>query len=355
MKALMRLSGRIGDMDVVQTAEPVLQQDDWVHMQVHYAGVCGGSDLKLMQMDADAPGAKLKPPVILGHEFSGIVTQVGPLVTHIQPGDRVTVDTIVSPCGHCSYCMSGDWNMCPSRLGVGSSFPGGFAEYFAGPARNFHILPEGLPLHIGALTEPTACAVHIVYDVAKVRAGERVVIVGPGVIGLLCAAAALFAGARVLVVGTPNGARRLELARRLGCQTLVNDTADLAGHIKALWGELADVAIDAVGTNQALQTGLHTLRKMGRVVAGGVPFKDKTPYQIDMDFVYRNQISIGAGRSSRPSDWPLAMQILQRYAEQIDAWIDDRFSLAQWRQAFEQTRNKQVVKAMFACIDKKGE
>ncbi len=355
MKALMRLSGRVGDMGVAQTDEPILRQDDWAKMQVCYAGVCGGSDLKLMQMDATGPDAKLKPPIVLGHEFSGIITQVGPAVTHLKPGDWVTVDTVVQPCGHCSYCVSGDWNMCPERLGVGSSFDGGFAPFFAGPARNFHVLPQGLPLRIGALTEPAACAVHIVHDVAKVQAGERVVIIGPGVIGLLCAAAALFAGAQVLVVGTPRGAQRLECARAMGCQTLVNDTENLAARVQAAFGGSADAAVDAVGTNRALQQAMYTLGKMGRLVAGGVPFKDKTPYQLDMDFVYRNQISIGAGRSSRPSDWPIAMQVLKRFERQIDSWVDSHFTLDQWQQAFDQTRNKQVIKAMFTCADEKGD
>ena len=346
MKALMRRSPRPYDMEVVEAPLPLLQGPDWVRIKVAYAGVCGGSDIKLMKAEAGRQ-AKLKPPIILGHEFSGMVEEVGEKVSLVKPGDLVTVDTLISPCGHCRYCHSGDWNMCGSRKGVGSSFPGGFAEYFAGPQANLHRLPPGLPLSVGALAEPMACAVHIVHDQGRVQVGERVVVIGPGIIGLCCAMAAMAAGARVVVIGTPRGEERLATARGLGCKTLVNTEENLPALVcEAFDGQLADLAVDAIGSNQAVEMALPLLRKMGRLVIGGVPFPKTDPYQVDMGLVYRNQLSITAGRSSRPDDWPLALQILDRYCRQAEGLIGGYFSIDRWREAFDATISKQMLKAM---------
>lgn len=347
MKALMRLTEKAYDMNVVEIPEPVVDKDNWVKVKVAYAGVCGGSDIKLMKVDAVGDSAKLKPPVILGHEASGIVVEVGKSVTRTKVGDKVVYETTVDNCGACRYCHSGDWNMCPSRKGLGSAINGSFAEYVIVPERNIRLLPENVSLKVGALAEPLACAYHIVYDRGHIHSGENIVIIGPGIIGLCCSLVALAAGAKVIMIGTRHSSHRLEAAKEFGCSVLTNDIDNLDERVRELCnGDLADISVDAIGSNQAFDTALHLVRKMGRIVIGGVPSLELNMYTVDMSYIYKNQLYITAGRSSRPSSWTGALNVLSRYPDKFEKLVSKCFPIEKWQEAFDATIKKDVLKAM---------
>ena len=117
MKGLKRISEKPNDMVLMDLPEPRLPGDDWLKVKVSYAGICG-SDIKMFHMDCSAPDSKLRPPVIPGHEFSGIVWEKGSAVHHVEVGDRVVCHTMVKPCGRCEYCLTGNWGLCRERKGI---------------------------------------------------------------------------------------------------------------------------------------------------------------------------------------------------------------------------------------------
>ena len=344
MKALMRLSEKAYHMDLTEVEDPVLPEDNWVKVKIAYSGICGGSDIKFMRADLIPGSSKLKPPVILGHEASGTVIETKSKISRGAVGQKVTVDTVIDPCGMCEYCRSGKPDMCRNRKSLGSDFNGSFAEYLVCPETNIHPLPKNVSLRLGVLAEPMACGVHIVYDMARIRQNEKVIIIGPGTIGLCCAVAALDAGAEVVVIGTENGKERLQTAQKLGCNTIVNQDID---KIEKIWKEqTADVVIDAVGSNRAVDQGLGLLKRGGRLVIGGVPFTDKQKYLVDIDLLYRNQLQILAGRSSHPYNWDIALHLLEKYSAKIEKLITEIFPMEQWKEGFMAARDKKVIKAL---------
>ena len=344
----MRLSPKANDMELVNTEEPKILKSTDVKVKVVYAGVCGGTDIKLKKVDVGGRFDKLKPPVILGHEASGYVVETGTDVKKTKIGDRVVYETTIDPCGSCRYCHSGDWNMCSHRKGLGSSVNGSFADFVVVPERNIRVIPSELSLKTAVLSEPMACAYHIVSERGCIKAGENVIIIGPGIIGLCCALVALFSGANVIVIGTERSKEtRLKIAEKFGCYILVNDGHSLKERVQEVFnGEFADLAIDAVGSQNSFNLGLSLVRKMGRVAITGVPSLDTELYTIDMSYIYRNQICITSGRSSTPSSWTGSLKVLQKYHNQLEELVSHVYSPEKWKEAFEATEKKQAIKAV---------
>ena len=145
---------------------------------------------------------------MLGHEVAGVIREIAPDVeTSLAVGDRVTVETDAYRCGRCEYCRKEEYNRCPYRLGIGTTVDGGLADQLVMPVETLHKLPDGLSLAAGALSEPLAVSVHAVIEQSPSLAGEVVVVIGPGAIGMLCAQVAHAVG-RDGGAGGPQPARR---------------------------------------------------------------------------------------------------------------------------------------------------
>ncbi|MDR2054607.1 MAG: alcohol dehydrogenase catalytic domain-containing protein [Desulfovibrio sp.] len=350
MQALMRKTSNAFDAALIEAPLPELRDDDWVLVKVAYAGVCG-SDIKMLESDAVGQYAKLRPPVITGHEASGTIVAVGPAVTGWAAGDRVVYETTVDNCGVCRFCLSGDWNMCPSRKGLGSSMNGSFAEFVAMPVRNLHKVPDHVDLKTAALAEPLACGVHIVEEAGRVKRGENVLIIGPGPIGMCCGITAKANGARVIMLGTAHSRPRLKVAEEIGLTVLTNDAPDLEKAVMDLCGgELADISIDAAGSQSSFDQALHLVRKMGRIVIGAAPTHKPDPIVLDMTRFYRYQLQMFTAASTRPSGWKAAMQIMAASAGDLARLVGRCFPLSQWEEAFDVTRRKEGFKAMIAFV-----
>ena len=265
-----RLFG-IGDLRRVEVDIPVPGAGE-VLIKIEAAGICG-TDRHLFK--GEFPCA---PPVTLGHEFSGIVVAVGDGVT-LAKGSRVACDPNIA-CGVCDACRRGRVNLCASNVAIGIHRDGGFAQYAAIPAHRAHILPMDLnPAH-GAFCEPLACTLHGM-DMGAAIPGERVIILGGGVIGLLAVQLARAAGATVMLV-TRQAAKR-DLALNLGADITASDV----GHAKQIWPQGADLVVECAGVHDTIAAAPRLARAGGRVVVMGVLPKGEMVAFEPFDLLFR--------------------------------------------------------------------
>jgi len=283
----------------------------------------------------------VRPPVTLGHEFSGVVAEVGSAVEDLVVGDRVTAETHAVTCGRCQYCRTGYPGMCRERLAFGHAVDGAFAEYMVTPAHIVHRVPDAVTMVAAAMTEPSCVAYNAVFTQSDVRPGDSVLIIGPGPIGLLALQMAKLGGASLaVVVGLAEDAARLEVADRNGADVIVR--ADQLNAERAVndltGGEGVDLVVDAAGNSAALQTAVSCVRPAGQITKIGWGPK---PVGFSLDPLIQKAATL---RGSFSHTWPMWERCLrlmatgqlrpERLARQVpfDQWRDG-ISLAEDRQA----------------------
>ena len=328
MKALVKTAPGPGGLEFRDLPDPVAGLGQVV-MAVRAAALCG-TDVHI------AHGTHaVRPPLVLGHELAGVVAALGPGVSGVFPGERITTETDASFCGECAFCRAGDQHLCPHRTAIGTTVDGGFAELVAIPAAGVHRLPDGLDFVAGALTEPLAVAVRAVVERAAVGAGEEVVVVGPGTIGLLAAQVALARGAAVTVAGLGRHEARFRLARRLGIARTA--ALDVPGERDAAAvgrdGLGVDTVIECSGAPDMIAAGLGLLRKGGRLVQVGLTGGRSVPLELD-PFVHR-ELTLVASRGKRPSCFRMALVLVAGGRVTPGPLVTHRFALGDWEAAFE--------------------
>lgn len=257
MRALVKTERLRGHVVLREVELPKPQKDD-VLIRIHAASVCG-SDLHAYRYDPSY--SFMAVPVILGHELSGIVEEVGEGVTDVKPGDRVIVESNVS-CGRCAYCLAGDHHICEHYRVRGLHLDGGFAEYICTKVYDVHRIRADLDLLRAVWTEPLVVVVHAIKDRAQIREGDYVAVFGPGPIGILAAQVIRTVGAVPVIIGLGSDEEaRLPAARALGIRT-VNLSKQAIGKVM---GELKcgafDCIIDCSGSTTAIETGISVLKK----------------------------------------------------------------------------------------------
>lgn len=259
MKAI-RLEA-INQLFVRQLKTPV-PADGEILVKVNAAGICG-TDRHLFHGEFPC-----RPPVTLGHEFSGYVEAVGQNVSEIALGDHITCDPNIA-CGHCARCHEGRVNLCSNLTAIGIHRDGGMAEYVVIPEKQAFKLPLGLnPLH-GAFCEPLACCIHAI-DLAEIKTGGTVLVLGGGVIGLLTVQLARLAGATNVILVTRQKAKR-DLALKLGA-TLALDPSltDFKTKFMRQTSGGADVVLECAGVIDTVEQAPLLARPGGKVVIVGV-------------------------------------------------------------------------------------
>ncbi|AGB74602.1 MULTISPECIES: zinc-dependent alcohol dehydrogenase family protein [Rhizobium] len=251
----------IGDMTMRMVEKPSAGPGEII-VRVLAAGICG-SDRHMYK--GEYPTAI---PVTLGHEFCGLVEEVGEGVSSFVGGELVTVDPNIA-CGTCPACRRGRPNLCANLTAIGVTRDGGFADYVAVPCSQAFTLPPDLdPVH-GAFCEPLACCIHAI-DKAQIRPGDSVAILGGGVIGLLMVQLARLAGADQIILVTRQLSRR-EAALRLGATLALDPTAiDAVAAVKDATHGGVDVVIECAGVPETLQSGVRMARRGGAFVLFGV-------------------------------------------------------------------------------------
>ena len=289
------------EMAVEEVAEPTLEPGT-VIVRPEAVGICG-SEIEgyLGKM------GNRTPPLVMGHEFAGTVTEVGEGVDEDLVGREVAVNPL-SADGTCPLCRAGYTNLCPNRKLVGIHSPGGFAEYALAPAQNVYPLPEGVEARTGALAEPLANGVHAVRLGLAGHFVEHTVVVGAGTIGLMCLQAAVLDGIPEISVVEPHEARRrqaLELGARAAYASGEEARAALEGSTEGLG---ADLVIDAVGAEVTRKMAVEELlRPGGRVVFIGLHDDDTT---LSYHGVVRGQLDLQGSYAYTAEDYEQALEWL---------------------------------------------
>src|SRR2546421_975725 len=232
---------------------PTIGPDD-VLLEVAAVGVCG-SDLHQWTCDHAWP---VNYPVVLGHEFGGIIRELGTNVAGWRAGDRAVSETAAVIDANNPMTRQGLYNLDPTRKGFGYGVNGAMTRFVRVPARCLHRVPEGLAMEKAALTEPCCVAYNAVVRNGHIEPGDRIVVFGPGPIGLLCGAIARLCGAEVGIVGLERDRARLEIAQKhYGCEPIVDGLEDWARKGDGLG---ADGVIDAAGVSTTLKLALQIAR-----------------------------------------------------------------------------------------------
>jgi L-iditol 2-dehydrogenase len=324
MIGLAKLAPGAGNVALSERPEPRAAPGHVV-LDVVAAGICG-TDIHIY----DGEYASL-PPVTMGHEVSGVVAEVGEGVDGSWHGARVVSETYFSTCGRCAHCGGGRANLCPERRSIGSYVDGGFAPRLHVPAVNLHRIPEWLDARAAALTEPLACCCQSLPP-GTVAAGERVLVVGPGPIGLLAAQVARAAGGEVQVRGTPRDGARLAAAERLGFAVSTSDD-ELPADV--------DVVVECSGHERGMTAAFEAVRRGGRYVQIGLAGK---PVTLPFDLVCFKELTVTSGNASTPASWQRALALIEARQVDLEALVTEAVPLAEWERAFEATRAAAGIK-----------
>lgn len=330
--AVYRGPGRIA----VESRDVPRPEATEVLVQVRACGLCG-TDVHIL--DGQYPAT---PGVALGHEYAGVVVEVGAEVAGLQPGDAVAVDPNIA-CRTCPACRRGDVHLCEHLQALGVTRDGGFTEFSRVPARQAHRLPAGLGFEQWALAEPLSCCLHGL-DLAGLRPGDRVAVLGAGPIGLMMVQLVRGAGAAFVLAADPLPAKR-ELALRLGADEAVDPMArDLSEALRLQAPEGADVVLECVGVPATAAQALELARRGGTVVWFGVSPPGAT-IAVEPYAVYRKELTI-RGAFVNPHTFARAVTLLAQGRVRTESLISHRFDLAGVAEAIGAVKAGRVIKAL---------
>lgn len=318
---------------------PMLQTPYDVLVQIEACGICG-TDLNIL---AVPPAHKANTGIAIGHEGIGTVAQVGSAVTGLQPGDRVVVAPRLT-CGKCAYCRRGLDNQCTNYQTIGTTIDGAFAPYLCAPERAFFKISPQVPRDDALFFEPLSCVVGAVKR-APIQAGDNVLIIGGGPMGLLFAMHYQTLGAGKVMVADV-APYRLEFAQEIGVAAINVKEKDAAKAVKELTELGADIVVDAVG-NQ-LNTAIQCARRGGQIILFGLRPHDNPP--VNQYTITRYDLTVhGAFVGLLP--FAQTVQLLESRRIQPSQLITHRLPLTELAHGVELMRTQQAMKVVIE-IDK---
>jgi L-iditol 2-dehydrogenase len=300
-------------------------------VEVKYCGICGSEP----HMYHGQLTLLARPPVVLGHEWSGEIVQVGERVAGFAVGDRVTCETAAETCGVCALCRSGAYNVCPERRAFGFAVDGAFTRYVRARHHRLHHLPPGVGYETAAMTEPICVAYNAVAEKSHVNPGDTVVVIGPGPVGLFALQVARLAGAGTLVVtGTRRDRKRLELARKLGADLALDvSEQDPAEVLRGIGDGLgAHLVIDCAGVPPAIQQSLELVRRNGQVTKIGWSLQ---PVNLSLDEIVAKVITYQGAFSHTWTTWETCLELMRQGKIETEALVSEIWPITRWQEAFE--------------------
>ncbi len=337
MKALVKAKAEPG-IWLEDVPEPEVGPND-VLIQVHKTSICG-TDLHIVAWDEWA-SSTIPVPMVVGHEYMGVVVETGTEVEGISIGQRVSGEGHIV-CGRCRNCQAGRRHLCIRTQGVGVNRPGAFAQYVSIPGSNVQPIPDDISDDIGTILDPLGNAVHTALNFDLV--GEDVLITGSGPIGMMAIAISRHVGARYIVVTDVND-YRLAIAETMGADAQLNMARDSLADTMASLGMLEgfDVGLEMSGHPDALHDMISTMNNGGKIALLGIP---PTQAPIDWnDIVFKGLTLQGIYGRRMFETWYKMLAMLQTGLD-VSAVITHRFAAVDYEEAFEVMRNGQCGKVI---------
>jgi L-iditol 2-dehydrogenase len=341
MQGLYKTAKGEGNLDLLVTDIPCPKADE-VLIEIKAAGICG-TDIHILH-----DKFPYWPPVILGHEFSGQIVEIGEQVNGYKIGDRVVGEPHTLACGKCELCRTGYMQLCSSKRSIGWGIHGAFARYMVLPEKLLHHIPDSMTFEEAALVEPTANVCQDVIERGGIQANDFVVVIGPGPIGLLSVMAARAAGAnQITLVGVKKDLEnRLAVGKELGAdhiivadvENVMERVADLTG------GRGADLVVEASGALAAIASTVSLVRRLGRITVIGMTGREHINFP--WDAAIWKMCTINFNLSTGYTSWEKAIGLIASKKINAAPLITHQVPLNEWQVAMTATESGEALKAV---------
>ena len=301
---------------------------DQILVKVAACGVC---HTDLHYIEHGVPTFK-KPPIVLGHEASGIVEDVGAAVTNVKKGQRVLIPAVLT-CGHYTACRLGRENICSNMQMLGNHFDGAYAEYVAVPAKDVLDLPESIPLEEASIiADAISTPYHAVKNRAQVKPGDTVVVFGCGGVGINAVQMAAAVGGYVIAVDV--NPRKLEWASEFGAAETINaqEVERVSKAVKKLTGGGADIAMEVIGNPRTIEEAFECVRVGGRLCVVGYTHE---AISIVAGKIMFKELEVVGSLGCRPVDYVPLIRMVEQGKVDVKRQVTHRFGLDEIGKAFE--------------------
>jgi L-iditol 2-dehydrogenase len=342
MLGLYKTAKGAGNMELREAPVPRPKNNE-VLLEIKAAGICG-TDIHIRH-----DKFPYWPPVIMGHEFSGVIIESGDDVTNFKVGDRVVGEPHTLACGKCEMCRTGNRQLCSFKRSPGWGIDGAFAKYLVMPEHLLHVIPDQMTFEEAAVVEPAANAVQDVLERGRVYANDTVVIFGPGPIGLLALMAARAGGAgKTIMVGTKiDQAMRLPKAKELGVDEII--LADQQNAVEEILritkGRGADLVVEASGSPQAIKASFGAVRRMGRISQIGLTGRDEI--SIPWDQAAWKVCDLFFNMSTGFTCWDRTIGLIASKKMDVSKIISHTAKIEDWERMFELVEKQDALKVVF--------
>jgi len=342
LKALVKYKKGKGYIKIKEIPKPIINSRE-VLIKVKFAGICG-TDIHIWHDQYP-----YWPPVVLGHEFSGEIIEIGRSVKGWKIGDRVVGEPHTGACGVCRFCRTGNIQICEQKRSPGWGIDGAFATYIKMPSYLLHRIPNNVSFEEAAVIEPAAIVAHHVLERGRVEPGDFVVIFGAGTIGLLAAMVTKIAGAsKVMIVGTSIDEKvRFKVAKKISVDYIVNvQNEDPVQKVMDITNSVgADLVVEASGAEPAINQAVKVVRKMGRISVIGLTGKNKISFPWDVA-VFK-VCNIIFNQSSSYTGWNKVISLLSSRKINLTPIITHKIALEEWETAFKAIEEGEAIKILF--------
>ncbi len=313
-------------------------KDNEVKIQVKYCGVCG-TDIHIF--NGDGGSFAVTPPLIPGHEFSGVVAEVGAAVTTLKPGDKVSGDPN-DMCGECYFCKKGMAHFCTNNIGIGTTQDGGFAEYIIMREKVVYKVPESLSFIEAAMAEPMACCLHGI-DLCNIKAGDTVLVMGGGPIGIIMLQLAIYAGAGKVILSEPVEEKRA-LALKLGASKAINPIEEDVKKVLDEYCDNVDVIIECVGNIRTQAQAIEFAGKGATVMYFGLASPDDE-MPVKPDDIFKKELKLTSSFIN-PYTFDRAIEVLESGRIDVESIITNIVKLDDIVEVFTDAEYRRAGKVM---------
>lgn len=338
MKGVVKFDKTRAGMELRELPKPT-PPEGWLLVKVMAAGICG-TDLHIMDDEY-----AYEPPVVLGHEYTGIIEEVGKGVKGFKEGDQVISMSAAVTCNECDYCKKGIYMCCSEKKSIGSGVNGAMADYVIVPADRAFKIPKNAMKFKEALavTEPAACVIRAVLEMTPVRAGKVALVSGPGLLGQMAVQLLKLSGMFVIVSGLPADQKRLDLAKKLGADVIVNDPAKLHDTVYDIAPYGCDIVYEVSGAEPSWHACYDAVKKTGHFSQIGLFGK---PIPILPELLLMKELTLTGNNAQAYSSWEILIKLLEQEKLDLSPFAQDTVGLSEWEKGFDMAIKKECYKAL---------